>query len=105
MAVLALAISFQSCSKESKKEPAAKGKPGGQIGVAECDEYISKVQKCVSSKVPEASQAALKQGFEQNIQLWKEAAGSPAGKKGLVIGCKNALNAAKQSMQAFGCDW
>lgn len=94
-------------AEEAPKEEAAApaGDTEGQIGVAECDEYISKVQKCVSEKVPAAAQDMLKESFQKNIDAWKAAAATPEGKQGLAVGCKAALDGAKQSMGAYGCEF
>lgn len=93
----------EEAPKEEAKAPA--GDTEGQIGVPECDEYISKVQKCVSEKVPAAAQAMLKESFQKNIDAWKAAAATPEGKQGLAVGCKAALDGAKQSMGAYGCEF
>jgi hypothetical protein len=45
----------------------------------------------------------MKQGFDQNIAAWKQAASTPEGKQGLATACQTALDAAKQSMGAYGC--
>ena len=85
----------------AKEAPAAD--TSGKIGVPECDEYISKVMKCVSDKVPAAAQATLKSGFEKSIDAWKQAAATPQGKAGLAIACKTSLDSAKTSLGAYGC--
>ena len=40
--------------------PAATTASTGKIGVPECDDYLAKVDACVSGKVPEAARAAYK---------------------------------------------
>ncbi|MFO1518142.1 MAG: hypothetical protein U1F57_00535 [bacterium] len=96
-------------TKEEAK-PAAPAAPaaapaGDKIGVPECDEYIEKYQKCITSKVPEMARGQLKSAFDQAISAWKQAAATPEGKQGLSMGCKMALDSAKQSTAAFGCEW
>lgn len=78
---------------------------GDKIGVSECDEYITKYEACVNSKVPEAQRAMFKSQFETMRKSWKDAAATPQGKAGLATGCKAALDTAKQSMSAFSCAW
>ncbi|HEX8709979.1 MAG TPA: hypothetical protein VF723_17190 [Pyrinomonadaceae bacterium] len=77
---------------------------GDKTGVAVCDEYLEKFEACLS-KVPEAARAQYKSSFEQTRKTWRDAAATPQGKAGLTQGCQAALNAAKQSMGAFGCSW
>lgn len=90
---------------EAPAKGEATGSTAGQIGVPECDEYISKIQKCVADKVPDAAKDMLKQGFEKNIEAWKAAAATPQGKAGLAMACKTALDTAKTSMGAYGCEF
>ena len=105
LTVLFLALGLQACPKKEKKEEGAapSAAAGNSIGVPECDDYITKIQKCVEDKVPEAARGMMKQGFDQNIAAWKQAAATPEGKQGLATACQTALDAAKQSMGAYGC--
>jgi hypothetical protein len=65
---------------------------GGDIGVAECDDYIKKMTACVD-KMPAASKAAMEQGFKASKDAWKQAASTPQGKEGLKTACKAAADA------------
>ena len=122
VAVMVLGLALVACKKdksESKGSDTTSGdksgssdKPaegtaasGDAVGVPACDEYLTKYEKCISSKVPEAQRAAMKQGMQQMRDGWKQAAATPAGKAGLEAGCKQALETAKTSMTAFGCEW
>ncbi len=75
------------------------------VGVPECDEYIKKYEICLNSKVPESARATLKTSFETTRKSWKDAAATPQGKSALATGCKTALETAKSSMTAYGCEW
>jgi hypothetical protein len=64
--------------------------------VAECDEYLAKIQKCMDSpNVPEAAKAAYRSTMEQNRAAWKQAASTPQGKASLTTSCKAALDSAQ----------
>ncbi|HEX8140466.1 MAG TPA: hypothetical protein VF544_23070 [Pyrinomonadaceae bacterium] len=78
---------------------------GDKTGVPICDEYIEKYEKCLNDKVPEAARAQLRSTLETTRKAWKEAAATPQGKAGLAQGCQAALNTAKQTMSAYGCNW
>jgi hypothetical protein len=88
-----------------KTTDAPKTETADKIGVAECDEYIQKWEACVNSKVPEAQRSMYKPSFETLRKSWKDAAANPQGKEGLKIGCKQALDSAKQTYSAYGCAW
>ena len=90
-------------SKPAENKETAGG--GDKIGVPECDEYIEKYEACIMSKVPEAARAASKSALDQSRKAWKDAAATPQGKAALATGCKTALDAAKQSTAAYGCQW
>src|SRR5262249_4736581 len=103
-AVAVLALSTMACgggagtpksdaAAPAANAPAAAAAPaagGDSIGVPECDEYIKKYESCVNSKVPESARAQVKATFEAARAAWKQAASTPQGKQGLVIGCKQA---------------
>lgn len=76
--------------------PAGTGTTAAVTGVAACDEYLARVEKCMNNKnVPEASKAAYKQSLETNRTAWKQAAATPQGKQSLETSCKAALDGAK----------
>jgi hypothetical protein len=69
---------------------------GTSIGVAACDEYLAKVEKCMNNpNVPEAAKAAYKSSMEQNRAAWKQAASTPQGKASLETSCKTAMDSAQ----------
>lgn len=78
---------------------------GDDIGIPECDNYIKKYEACVKDKVPAQASEALKTSFETVRKGWKDAAKNPQAKEGLASACKQAHEAAKQSMAAYKCDW
>ncbi len=82
--------------KEMAAEPMEKGGSGGEIGVAECDDYVAKMRACLDKMPAEAKQAS-QSGFEQSINAWKQAASTEAGKQGLATACKSALDAIAQN--------
>jgi hypothetical protein len=71
-----------------KKEAAA---TGGAIGVAECDEYITRYSACIA-KMPASAQSTAEQGFKAQQDAWKASAATPAGKAALRTGCKATLD-------------
>lgn len=62
---------------------------GGEIGIAECDEFLTKVEKCYSN-MPGDAAAAGKQGIDAMRTAWKDAAKGPA-KDTLADACKQAM--------------
>jgi hypothetical protein len=110
------AVAVSGCTKKEGSAPAASapaattGAPaaapsGDSVGVPECDDYITKYQSCLKGKIPEAAQAAMKGAFDTTVAEWKKVAATPEGKSGLAMACKSALDASKQAMGAYGCEW
>lgn len=114
------AASPATAAKEEPKEEEAKEEGAGEgatekagseaaaansVGVPECDEYITKYEKCLDEKVPEASRAPMKDAFAKTRESWKKMAENEATKAGLTQACKQAMEAAKTSMKAMGCEF
>ena len=106
-AIVAL-LAASACGEKTAAEPAtatstSAATSGDGVGVPECDEYITKYQACVTSKVPEAARASLVQSVDSMRTAWKAAAGTAEGKASLAAACKQAREAAKGAMGAYGC--
>lgn len=76
----------------------------GSVGVTECDDYLTKYGAC-ASKAPAADRKALLQTAAQMRTSWQEAARNPAVRQGLASGCSRALEAARQTLAAYQCNW
>ena len=85
--------------------PASTTSAAGDIGVAECDEFLKKYEACVSGKVPAAAQATFKTSLDTWRSSWKKLAETPQGKAGLETACKSALDQAKTSLASYNCSW
>jgi len=73
------------------------------IGVAECDAFIKSYEACVKDKVPEAARAQFNSTLAQWRKSWRDLAANPQTKQTLASACKTQLDAARQSMKAYGC--
>jgi hypothetical protein len=96
-------------AKPAEAKPADEAKPaeggeGGDIGVAECDEYIKKMTECSTKMAPEAA-GPMKESMDTMKKAWKDAASTPEGKTALASGCKQALDAAKSAYASMGCSF
>jgi hypothetical protein len=73
------------------------------VGVAECDNFITAYETCVSSKVPEASRAQLQQAVATWRTQWKKLADNPQTRGTLAAACKTQLEATRTQMKPYGC--
>ena len=74
-----------------------------QVGVAECDAFITAYENCVTTKVPEAARAQFRTTLTTWRTEWKKLADNPQTRGTLVTVCKTHLENAKTSMKAYGC--
>jgi hypothetical protein len=76
---------------------AAAGGEVTTIGVAECDEYVTKMTACITAgTVPAAEVEAQKMGLDMSAKSWADAMKTnPEGGSGLVAGCKAAVDMGK----------
>lgn len=85
--------------------PASTTSAAGDIGVAECDDFLKKYEACVSGKVPAAAQATFKSSMEQWRTSWKQLAANPQTKATLAAACKSSMDTAKTSLASYNCTW
>jgi hypothetical protein len=74
-----------------------------KVGVAECDNFITAYETCVSSKVPEASRAQLRAAVTTWRANWKKLADNPQTRGTLAAACKTQLDATRTQMKPYGC--
>src|SRR3954471_13519664 len=88
IALLATGALLAGCSKDE----GGGGAKGDSVGVAECDDYIKKMEACFS-KDP-ATKTAAEPGLKQMKEAWKTAAAQGgAAKDALKTGCTSAAAA------------
>ena len=110
-AALMLVALVGACSKEKKETTTTTTTTttevkttGDSIGVPECDEYIAKYEKCIGDKVPEMARGAMQEAFTKTRASWKELAANDATKGSLASACKQAMEASKTALSAYGCE-
>ena len=74
-------------------------------GVAGCDEFLTKYDACVTSKLPAAQRATYKAQLDQTRKLWVDMVKDPSAKATLEATCKQTMEAIKASLQSFGCSF
>jgi hypothetical protein len=78
---------------------------GEKIGIEECDDFITKYDACVSSKVPEAQRAKYKDAIAEWRKQWKQLAANPMTKGTLASICKQAADQQNSALKGYGCSF
>ena len=74
-----------------------------KVGVAECDNFITAYESCVSSKVPESARGPLRAAVHTWRTDWKRMAENPQSRAGLAAACTRQLEAARTQLKAYNC--
>ena len=101
--------------EDAKAEPEKAGEPAGdagaeaaggdvKIGVAVCDEYISKYGKCIDEHAPENVRQTLKDSLAKTAGRYKAQSEGPE-KDSLEQSCTAALDAVKKTSKNWGCTY
>ncbi len=72
-------------------------------GIADCDQFLSAYEQCVSEKVPEQARAQMKLGIDQWKSAWRDMASNAATKDALPQICQQARASSKPALDAYGC--
>ncbi len=117
LATLGLTIALSACGEKAeetntpeaaaaqvaeKVESAVSKSSSGEIGIAECDKYISAYKACLT-KMPDEVRPAMEQSFKTTVAAWKSVDTSATGE--LASACTTMYDSAKTSMTSMGCDW
>lgn len=118
VAALALSACSESAPPAAPAEPVAPAAPvasapvaapaevtasGDSVGIAACDDYLTKYESCIANKVPAETRAALKTSLDQTRDAWRAAIAAGTATNDLETACKAMSEGAKASMSAFGC--
>ncbi len=74
-----------------------------QVGVPVCDDFLTKYEACVTTKIPAAQQATFKSSLDQTRKAWADAAKNPTAKAALESSCKQTADQLKQTLAAYNC--
>jgi predicted metalloprotease with PDZ domain len=76
-----------------------------RIGVAECDDFLKKYERCVRGKVPPTALATFNASIDMWRNSWRQLATTPQGRAGLMSACKSAHEQARTALASYNCQW
>jgi hypothetical protein len=74
-------------------------------GIAACDDFLTKYDACVSSKIPAEQSAMYKTQIDQTRKAWLDMAKNPSTKATMEASCKQTMDATKAALTAYGCSF
>jgi hypothetical protein len=74
-------------------------------GIATCDDFLTKYDSCISSKIPAEQRAMYKTQIDQTRKTWIDMAKNPSSKAAMESSCKQTIDAMKASLTAYGCSF
>ena len=74
-------------------------------GIATCDDFLTKYDACVASKIPEAQRATFKTQLDTTRKAWVDMSKNPTAKPTMEAACKQTMDAMKTSLSAYGCSF
>jgi hypothetical protein len=105
---LGCAFSTGGCragSASSHNSADAGAASSSNIGIAECDEYVAKVHRCIADHVPGDRKKSLEGSLARNRRAWTAMAANPGTRPALGQSCQLALHGVQTTMQRFSCNW
>jgi hypothetical protein len=105
LAVACLVACHRSAGEAADGAPGALGGNPDDVGIAECDDYVTKVERCVTGHVPAEKKARLDDHLARTRATWKALASNPGARPGLPQACKLALQSAQTTMSEYACSW
>jgi hypothetical protein len=74
-------------------------------GIAACDDFLTKYDACISSKIPAEQSAMYKTQIDQTRKAWLDMAKNPSTKATMEASCKQTMDATKAALTAYGCSF
>ena len=76
-----------------------------ELGIPTCDEYLSKVGRCISEHAPDDKKKALELNLQRTRASWTSLASNPGTRPSLGQTCELALTSTKASFASLSCTW
>jgi hypothetical protein len=105
VAALLMMAASVGCHRATGADESDGGVASAEIGIPECDDYVSTYQRCVEDKVPSERREAMKEALVRTRATWKSLAANPGARPGLPQACALARQTAQTTMKQYGCAW
>jgi hypothetical protein len=103
--VLIWMAATSACHRSSDSAANDGGTSQTDVGIPECDSYLSKYRKCIEDKVPGDSKKAMQDALDRTRSTWKTLAANAGARPGLPQACSLAQQTAQTMMKQYACAW
>jgi hypothetical protein len=100
-----LLVIGSSCRRSVSAETGEAGAEQAEIGVPECDDYLSKYRRCIAEKVPSERKQSFEDALSRTRASWKTLAANPGARPGLPQACALARQTAQTTLKQYACSW
>jgi len=74
-------------------------------GIAACDDFLTKYDSCVVTKIPAEQRATFKTQLDQTRKAYIDLSKNPSTKATMEATCRQTMDAIKASLTAYGCSF
>ena len=75
----------------------------GETGIPVCDDFLTKYEACITTKIPTENQTMFKLQLDQVRERWGESSKDPNTRPHLEASCKQVYEQMKTAMKPYGC--
>jgi hypothetical protein len=90
--------------EQSRADASSLSTQSAEIGLPECDDYLSKVRQCIEN-APAERKKSLEENLARTRATWKTLAENAGARPGLPQACRLALQTAQRAMKQYACAW
>lgn len=103
---ISCALLLAACGKSaSDTTNSVSTSSGEKIGIPECDDYLAKVEACISNKMPEKEREHKMKELEGLRKMILDMAGRDRNKAATAAICKQAIEVSRENYKKYGCDF
>lgn len=103
---ISCALLLAACGKSgSNTTNSVSTSVGEKVGVPECDDYLAKLEACISNKIPEKAREQNMKDLEGLRQTILDMAAKDRNKAATVAIYNQASEVSRENYKKYGCDF
>jgi hypothetical protein len=95
-----------ACGKSGSNTTNSVSASGGEtIGIPECDDYLAKLEACISNKMPEKARERHMKDLEGLRKAMLDMATKDRNQAATIAMCKIASETSRENYKKYACDF